>query len=174
MAKKNKDAEVNLDESSVYGKDEDTPASDAGDAATETDVDRLEAITGGADDPIVDDDEELNDQMDALDASIDEELDALQVNLEQDDALDNTRDGSGRVIDEVAEEQIAKFTEVGPLQPNLGAVPVEPGRDDTSATLRRHHPNTEVARSEDVGEGNLDEPRDEEVNERKVDDGTAA
>ncbi len=173
MAKKSKDTEVNLDESSVYGKDDTTPASYAGDVATETDVDRLEAITGGADEPIVDDGE-LGDEMDALDAGIDEELDALAVNLQQDDDIDNASDGSGRIIDDAAEDQIAKFTEVGPRQPNLGGLPVEPGRDDTSAVLRRHHPNTEIARSEDVVEGNFDEPRDEEVGERDVDEGTAA
>jgi hypothetical protein len=51
--------------------------------------------------------------------------------------------------------------------------PVVPGRDDTSETLRRHHPNTDVARADAVVEGNLDEPRDEEVGERMVDEGTA-
>ena len=40
--------------------------------------------------------------------------------------------------------------------------------------LRRHHPNTGIARAQDVVEGNLDQPRDEEVMERKVDEGTAA
>src|ERR1700679_865084 len=45
---------VDLSESSVYGKDEDNIASAAaGDAASEADLDRLEAITGGADEPVV-------------------------------------------------------------------------------------------------------------------------
>ena len=111
--------------------------------------------------------------MDELDASTEEEIDALEVNLTQEDEIASTRDGSGRVIDDVAEEELARFTEVGPMQTDQGVVPVAPGRDDTSAVLRRHHPNTEIARSEDIVEGNLDEPRDEEVVERKVDEGTA-
>ena len=74
----------------------------------------------------------------------------------------------------LAEEEIARFTEVGPMQPDQGVVSVEPGRDDTSRVLRRHHPNTGIARAQDVVEGNLDQPRDEEVMERKVDEGTAA
>ena len=49
-----------------------------------------------------------------------------------------------------------------------------PGRDDTSRVLLRHHSNTKIARAEDVLEGNLDEPRDEEVMDRKVDEGTPA
>lgn len=63
---------------------------------------------------------------------------------------------------------------MGPMQPDQGVVTVEPGRDDTSQVLRRHHPNTGIARAQDVIEGNLDEPRDEEVMERKADEGTAA
>jgi transcription termination/antitermination protein NusA len=109
-----------------------------------------------------------------LDASTEEEVDALKVDLFPDDERPNARDGSGLVVDELAEEEIAKFTEVGPLQPDRGVESLVPGRDNTSTILRRHHPNTEVARAEDVLEGNLDEPRNETEMERKVDEGTAA
>lgn len=116
----------------------------------------------------------LGSEIHKLDASTDEELDALEVNLRQEDERPNVRDGSGRVVDELAEEKLGKFTETGPFQGDIGSVSVMPGRDNTSETLRRHHPNTELARAEDVVEGNLDEPRDDEIGERKRDEGTAA
>lgn len=159
---------VDLSESSVYG-DAATPSDDV---ATETDLDRLEAITGGAEEPELYEGS-LAEEMDELDASTEEEVDALKVNLLQDDDPIAGQDGTGRVIDGVAEEQLARFTETGPLQPNLGAIPVEPGRDDTSARLRRNQPKT--ARSgHNVEEANLDEPRDEENSEPKADEGSAA
>ncbi len=56
---------------------------------------------------------------------------------------------------------------------NLGAESVEPGRDDTSSVLRRHYPDSAIARSEAVVEGNLDEPMDETKTEPRVDERTA-
>lgn len=109
-----------------------------------------------------------------LDASTDEEVDALRVGFFQEDEHADARDGSGRVVDELAEAKVAKFTEVGPRSDDRGAESLEPGRDDTSNTLRRHHPNTSIARAEDMVEGNLDEPLEETRVERKVDEGTAA
>ena len=146
------------------------------DVATEATLERLEAIAGGADedDPRLLLDRNLSREVDKLDAITEEEIDALRVDLVQDEGESHTTDSSGRVVDDVAEEEVARFTEVGPMQPDQGVVSVEPGRDDTSRVLRRHHPNTTVARAQDVVEGNLDEPRNEEVTERKVDEGTAA
>lgn len=116
----------------------------------------------------------LRHEMDKLDASTAEEIDALRVNLKQDRPNPGSRDSSGLVVDELAEEEISKFTEVGPYSSDRGAESLVPGRDNTSATLRRHHPNTSMPRAEDVVEGNLDEPRNEETMERKADEGTAA
>ena len=176
MAKKSRSQEVNdevnLDESSIYGKDADgLDATGGDDVATEATLDRLENITGGADDPVLYQGR-LGRKVDALNAGTDEELDALQVNLLQDDAVSSTGDGSGRVIDDVAEQTIARFTETGPGQPDLGAEPVVPGRDNTSSAIRRRHPDTDRGRSESLLEGNLDEPRDEAVSERTVDERT--
>jgi hypothetical protein len=147
-----------------------------GDVADEAAIDRLEALAGGVDedDPRLLLDPNLSREVDKMDATTEEEIDALRVNLVQDGGESHTTDSSGRVVDDVAEEELARFTEVGPMQPDQGVVSVEPGRDDTSRVLRRHHPNTGIARAQDVVEGNLDEPRDEEVMERKVDEGTAA
>lgn len=146
---------------------------DTADAAT---IERLAAIAGGADedDPRLFEDEDLSREIDKLDAETEEEIDALRLDLVQDGGESHTTDTSGRIVDDTAEEELARFTEVGPMQPDQGVVTVEPGRDDTSRVLRRHHPNTEVARAQDVVEGNLDEPRDEEVMDKKVDEGTAA
>ena len=46
-----------------------------------------------------------------------------------------------------------------------GAEAVVPGRDDTSETLARRETNPEVAGNEAVGEGNVEEARDEELDE---------
>jgi N utilization substance protein A len=64
-------------------------------------------------------------------------------------------------VDDSAEEEIARFTEADPAMDDRGAVSVVPGRDDTSSVLRRHHPNSSLADSDAVVEGNLDEPMDE-------------
>lgn len=114
-----------------------------------------------------------------LDASTEEELDALKVDLFQEDERPSARDGSGLVVDEVAEAEIAGFTEVGPFEEERGAESLVPGRDNTSTILQRHYPKSEAARrAEDAGNeeaaDTLDEPQDETRMERKVDEGTAA
>jgi len=111
----------------------------------------------------------LQREIEKLDAEAEEEVDALRVNLLQDDGADTTRDGTGRVVDELAEQKVETFTEVGPLAGERGAVSVTPGRDDTSKTLRRHDPRTES-----VVESNPDEPRSESAIKRKVDGCAAA
>lgn len=73
-----KGGRVDLNESSVYGKDaNDNHASDEGDTATEETLDRLEQITGGADEPGVYEGK-LGRAVNRLDASTDEEIDALK------------------------------------------------------------------------------------------------
>jgi hypothetical protein len=162
---------VDLTESSVYNdSNQVNPVGAADDVATEATLDRLEAITGGADEPGVYEGE-LAREVDELDASTDEEVDALEVNLLQDDTADPLN-GSGRIIDELAEEQMAGFTEVGPDLEDRGAISVVPGRDETSTLIRKHHPNTAATRAEDGVEDNLDEPREESRTERKVNEGT--
>ncbi|WP_348262302.1 hypothetical protein P8935_21175 [Telmatobacter sp. DSM 110680] len=161
MANQSKDTQVNLSESSVYADKNPAPASiRSDDFATDTAIDRLEMITGGADEPAIAEGE-LGQQFDELDASTEEELDALEINLLQEDERPNTRDGSGLIQDDAAEERIARFTESDPMLSNIGAISVEPGRDDTSAILRRHNPDNSSASSDALVEDNLDEPMDE-------------
>jgi N utilization substance protein A len=107
------------------------------------------------------------------DAQAEEEVDALKQDLTQAGEEPPSEDGSGTISDEVAEERLAEVTEVGPALAGEGAESVAPGREDTSAELAEHHPDTEVARSETVVEGNLDEPKEEQTGERKVDEGGA-
>ena len=76
----------------------------------------------------------------ASDASLEEEEDALKLDLTQDDETDERDDvtdeeGSGLISDEVAEEQIEEITETGPAIEDEGAKPVVPGRQDTSRKL---------------------------------------
>jgi hypothetical protein len=121
-----------------------------------------------------DDPSGLQREIEKLDAEMDEEIDALRLNLMQDDELDSTRDGSGKVVDDLAEQKIARFTEVGPMVGDRGAISVTPGRDNPSRILRSHHPNAEIARPQDLMEANLDEPGEESRIERQADEGTAA
>jgi len=112
------------------------------------------------------------DQADA--ASSEEEVDALEQDLTQAGEGAASEDGSGRVTDEIAEERIAEATEVGPALDTEGAESLVPGRDDTSAVLAEHQTNPEVPRGEAVVEGNVEEVREDELGEKKVDEGTGA
>ena len=173
MAKQRESTHVNLNESSVYAEDKSAAGSNLpDDFATDSALDRLEGITGGADEPLIAAGD-LGQKFDELDASTEEELDALQVNLLQDDERPNARDGSGLIDDDAAEERIARFTEADPRESDIGAISVEPGRDDTSAVLRRHYRDTSTAASDALVEDNLDEPIDETIAEGKADEGAA-
>ncbi|HLJ75988.1 MAG TPA: hypothetical protein VKT75_01170, partial [Acidobacteriaceae bacterium] len=81
-------------------------------------------------------------------------------------------DGTGIISDDVAEERLAEITEVGPALDTEGAEALVPGRDDTSEILAEHETNPEVARDDAVVEGNVEEVREEELGEKKVDEGT--
>lgn len=152
--------QVDLSESSVYGKDDSKLEVDSeADLATEASIDRLEAITGGAYDPALEEGR-LARQVEALDASTEEEVDALRVNLMQDEGLDIARDGSGRLVDDVAREQLAQFTESGQDPEEDGGRPLAPGRQDTSAVLLRHAPDTMPGLAEVPGDDDLADVRD--------------
>jgi N utilization substance protein A len=157
-------ANVDLSESSVYGNGQ--TKLESNDVATADRIDRLEAIIGGAEEEPLVVEGKLGRQFDALDASTEEELDALKVDLVQDGDPFDARDGSGRVDDDVAEEQIAAFTEVGPAALDRGGESVAPGRDDTSAVLLRHRQRSEGGGDSDaIVEGYIDPPLDEELEE---------
>jgi hypothetical protein len=54
-------------------------------------------------------------KLDELEATTDEELDSLRINLLQEDEHPNSRNGSGLVVDDAAEERLARFTEADPM-----------------------------------------------------------
>jgi hypothetical protein len=137
------------------------------DDSDESTLERVELLVAGANQTSDIEEAGLGEKLDELAATTDEEVDALRINLLQEDERANTRDGSGRVVDDAAEARIAKFTESDPMQGDLGAVGVEPGRDDTSSVLRKHHPDSSIARSDAIVEGNLDEPIDETITDAK-------
>jgi len=98
----------------------------------------------------------------AEEASLDEEIDALQQDLTQSEEEPASEDGSGLINDEVAEEELAEVTEVGPDLDEEGAESVAPGREDTSETLAEHELKPELAEEDDaVVEGNVEEVKDE-------------
>jgi N utilization substance protein A len=94
-------------------------------------------------------------------ASLDEEIDALQQDLTQSDEEPVSEDGSGLIDDELAEERLAEVTEVGPDLDEEGAESLVPGRDDTSEVLAEHQVNPKLDEDEMVGEGNTEEVKDE-------------
>jgi hypothetical protein len=171
MAEKPNESKVDLKESSTYNRDNRQTAADQGDAATDELLDRLEAITGGADDPPIFEGE-LGHKLDELEAETDEQIDALEVDLLQEDEIPEPARGSGKIVDDVSEENLTRFTEVGPDAFDRGATSVVPGRENTSRTLRSHHPDTQSAQDDAIVEGNLDEPLDETRGDTDLDEDT--
>lgn len=143
------------------------------DLGTDSTIEQVEVLAAGAQRNGNIEEERLGEMLNELAVTTEEELDALRINLLQEEERPNPREGSGKIVDDSAEERVARFTEADPMQGNIGAISVEPGRDNTSAVLREHHPDSSIARSDAVVEGNLDEPMDETLTERKVDEGTS-
>jgi len=117
-------------------------------------------------------DEELVAKARAIeDAQVDEELDALTLDQEGEREAPDTVDGSGRISDDVARMRLEELTDSGPDLDDIGGVSEAPGREDTSKTLASHVPNYEIARSETVDEGNVEEASQESRQDPKVDEG---
>ena len=98
------------------------------------------------------------------DVQAEEEIEALEQDLTQAGDELPREDGSGLISDELAEERLAEVTETGEALEDEGAESLDPGREDTSELLAEHHPKED----DGVGEGNLDEPKDEVVESEKV------
>jgi transcription termination/antitermination protein NusA len=105
------------------------------------------------------------------DAQANEEIDALTLDQEGEREAPDERDGSGRISDDVARMRMEELTESGPDLDDIGGVSETPGREDTSEILASHNPNYEIARSEAVDDGNVEEPSDETRQDAKVDEG---
>jgi transcription termination/antitermination protein NusA len=117
-------------------------------------------------------DEELVAKARAIeDAQSAEEIDALTLDQEGEREAPDTEDGSGRISDDVARMRLEELTESGPDLDDIGGVSEAPGREDTSETLASHVPNYEIARSETVDEGNVEEASQETRQDSKVDEG---
>lgn len=87
------------------------------------------------------------------DASLDEEEDALKLDLTQEGEEAPAEDGTGPVNDEVAAQQIEEITESGPAVEDEGAEPVTPGRQDTSEKLAENAvPDQDVAETAELRE----------------------
>jgi N utilization substance protein A len=104
------------------------------------------------------------------DVQAEEEIEALEQDLTQAGEDRPSEDGSGLISDELAEERLAEVTETGEALEDEGAESLDPGREDTSEVLAEHHPHAD---SDAVGEGNLEEPKDEAVEKEKLDEGGA-
>jgi N utilization substance protein A len=107
----------------------------------------------------------------AEEASSEEEIEALEQDLTQSGEESPSADGSGLINDEVAEERLAEITEVGPSLDEEGAESLVPGREDVSERLVENETNPEMDGEDAVLEGNVEEVKEEELGEKKVDEG---
>jgi N utilization substance protein A len=105
------------------------------------------------------------------DAQANEEIDALTLDQEGEREAPDDVDGSGRISDDVARMRMEELTESGPDLDDIGGISETPGREDTSEILASHTPNYEIARSETVDEGNVEEASQETRQDAKVDEG---
>jgi N utilization substance protein A len=114
-------------------------------------LDREDVVTGAGEDnerapsradlEALEADATLDEERAKSDAELGEELDALRVDDEDGGDEDpDTRDSSGRVVDEIARERMEELTESGRDAGEVGVLPQDAGRDDTSARLRRQNP----------------------------------
>jgi transcription termination/antitermination protein NusA len=95
-------------------------------------------------------------------AQSDEEIDALTQDLTQAGEEGESRDGSGLINDELAEERLAELTETGEALDEEGAASLDPGQEDVSERLAENQPNEDaIPRSTAVLEGNVEEIKDE-------------
>jgi N utilization substance protein A len=94
----------------------------------ETEEPRAEAAAGS------DDDAAEEAARAAEEASLDEEEDALKLDLTQEGEFETSQDGSGLIRDDIAEEEIDEVTESND-DDDEGADSLEPGNQDTSEKL---------------------------------------
>jgi N utilization substance protein A len=98
-------------------------------------------------------------------AGLDEEIDALEQDLTQDGEQSVSEEGSGRIVDELAEERLAEVTEVGPDLDAEGGESLDPGRQDVSERIVEDQPHNlihgELIAEDAVLEGNTEEIKDE-------------
>jgi N utilization substance protein A len=119
----------------------------------------------------IESDEELVAKARAIeDAQVNEEIDALTLDQEGEREAPDTEDGSGRISDEIARDRMEELTESGPDLDGIGAESETPGREDTSEILARHNPDYDLARSETVDDGNVEQNNDTRQ-DAKVDEG---
>jgi transcription termination/antitermination protein NusA len=100
-------------------------------------------------------------------ASLDEEIDALTQDLTQEGEDSVSRDGSGLIDDELAEERLAEITEVGADLDTEGGESLDPGLTDVSERLVEGQPHDlthgELADEDAVLSGNVEEVKDESL-----------
>jgi len=100
-----------------------------------------ERSPNAADLAAVEADMSLDEERAKADAELGEELDALKVDDEDGGEEPASADGTGHVVDEIAQERIEELTESGDYDAGeVGVLPQDAGKDDTSARLRRQNP----------------------------------
>jgi transcription termination/antitermination protein NusA len=101
-----------------------------------------ERSPNAADLAVVEADVSLDEERAKADAELGEELDALKLDDADGGEEPASADGTGHVVDEIARERIEELTESGDYDAGeVGVLPQDAGRDDTSARLERQNPD---------------------------------
>jgi N utilization substance protein A len=101
-----------------------------------------ERSPNAADLAAVEADVSLDEERAKADAELGEELDALKLDDADGGEEPASADGTGHVVDEIARERIEELTESGDYDAGeVGVLPQDAGRDDTSARLERQNPD---------------------------------
>jgi len=98
-------------------------------------------------------------------AGLDEEIDALEQDLTQAGEQSVSAEGSGRIVDELAEERLAEVTEVGSYLDTEGGESLDPGGQDVGERIAEGQPHDlihgEFVAEDAILEGNTEEIKDE-------------
>ena len=90
--------------------------SSTADPGTDSTLERVEVLAAGAEKIDNIEEDGLGEKLAELAVTTEEEVDALKINLVQEDERSSSRDGSSWLVDEAAEERMARFTESDPMQ----------------------------------------------------------
>jgi N utilization substance protein A len=124
-----------------YEEGEERPAGSAAAEGSAIAEEPAERSPNAADLAALEADVSLDEERAKADAELGEELDALKLDDADGGEEAPSADGSGDIADQIARERIEELTESGDYESGeVGVLPQDAGRDDTSRRLERNNP----------------------------------